>query len=558
MGNYENLKAAISAVIKTNGNQEITGDILQNVLKSIIDTIGYGAVFAGVATPITEPLTPDQNVFYLAAVNGTYSNFGGIVINDEVCVLSNATGQWQKIGTGIASGSIVERMSKQLTLAELDELNTSSAVNQKFGARYGKGFIKHENGRVIGTFEVYVDFVLTTQVIQRITSAYIVDTDGTLHSIATSLYQWPVHRTIERKTIDGVFTKWYNANEKCEFAGIATPTTSPEVGNYAYLASEDGTYTNFGGVRVSSELALLYTENAGETWSKMQIHGIIPTTQINNSGNTSNYVYSDGYNDSNKCVVSFENTSIFQSSEGWSAGKMVLRLGQWGSSTAYKTTALPTATKNCDGLMSKEDKERLGQLRPFQSYDYGTQYGTASIENGNGYLFVYTYGAELYYYDVNSQTQARVQALRNVVTLRASNGEKTSTLQLTENGATLDGNKIATLGALDLTNFEIFASEGKYTINVDASWLAQRLCLDISEKSFNRALYEKRSEIPFILASVKFQVGDNIYITELIFDIKYAFEFEVGDEPFFVRITSHHLVDDIIGTSMYFELVITT
>lgn len=36
---YENLKSAIKQVIKQNGNQEITGYILQNALLSMIDNI---------------------------------------------------------------------------------------------------------------------------------------------------------------------------------------------------------------------------------------------------------------------------------------------------------------------------------------------------------------------------------------------------------------------------------------------------------------------------------------------------------------------------------------
>ena len=62
MANYQNLKAAISAAIKTNGNQEITGQVLQDVLNSIVSVIGANYTFAGVATPATNPSTPDQNV----------------------------------------------------------------------------------------------------------------------------------------------------------------------------------------------------------------------------------------------------------------------------------------------------------------------------------------------------------------------------------------------------------------------------------------------------------------------------------------------------------------
>lgn len=103
MGNYEQLKQAVSDVIKTNGNQEITGAILQNALLSIISTIGTNATFAGIATPTTNPGTPDQNVFYIASENGTYSNFNSISLNDEVVILSNKNGNWEKFQSGIAS-----------------------------------------------------------------------------------------------------------------------------------------------------------------------------------------------------------------------------------------------------------------------------------------------------------------------------------------------------------------------------------------------------------------------------------------------------------------------
>ena len=75
MANYSTLKAAIADVVKTNGSQAITGDNLQQVLLSVVNSIGSGYLFMGVATPSTDPGTPDQNVFYIGGV-GTYGNFG--------------------------------------------------------------------------------------------------------------------------------------------------------------------------------------------------------------------------------------------------------------------------------------------------------------------------------------------------------------------------------------------------------------------------------------------------------------------------------------------------
>lgn len=103
MGNYEQLKQAVSDVIKTNGNQEITGAILQNALLTIISTVGNGATFAGIATPGTNPGTPDQNIFYIASNSGVYTNFDNIELNNEVSIISNKNGNWQKIDTGIVS-----------------------------------------------------------------------------------------------------------------------------------------------------------------------------------------------------------------------------------------------------------------------------------------------------------------------------------------------------------------------------------------------------------------------------------------------------------------------
>lgn len=72
-------------------------------LQSLIDTLNPGYQFIGVATPETNPGTPDQKVFYIANGKGTYTNFGGVqVTEDEVVILYYDT-DWHKVSTGIAS-----------------------------------------------------------------------------------------------------------------------------------------------------------------------------------------------------------------------------------------------------------------------------------------------------------------------------------------------------------------------------------------------------------------------------------------------------------------------
>ena len=97
MANWSDLKAAVAKVIKTNSNQEITGAVLQKALNNIISNVGENASFAGVATPSTNPGTPDGNVFYIASESGTYSNFGGIVNNGECLILKKNEDSWVSI-----------------------------------------------------------------------------------------------------------------------------------------------------------------------------------------------------------------------------------------------------------------------------------------------------------------------------------------------------------------------------------------------------------------------------------------------------------------------------
>lgn len=125
MGNYEQLKKIISGAIKANGNQEISGAILQNSLLSIISAIGANATFAGIATPTTNPGTPDQNIFYIAYENGIYSNFGGVTLDGEVAIFSNEDGSWKKKQTEIASSKSIEDL-KNNTLknsVSIDSIN---------------------------------------------------------------------------------------------------------------------------------------------------------------------------------------------------------------------------------------------------------------------------------------------------------------------------------------------------------------------------------------------------------------------------------------------------
>lgn len=108
MANWIKLKKAIADVIKTNGNEEITGAIMQQTLISIVDNLGSNAQFGGVAVPSTVPADTDGSVFYLASTQGTYPNFSGIKVDaSEMAVFTkNTAGTWVKTSLPIQHPTI--------------------------------------------------------------------------------------------------------------------------------------------------------------------------------------------------------------------------------------------------------------------------------------------------------------------------------------------------------------------------------------------------------------------------------------------------------------------
>lgn len=112
MGGYTKLKAAIAAAIKANGNNEITGAIMQVVLNTIVSTVGANRTFVGIANENTNPGTPDGNVFYIAYKAGNYVNFQSEASNltvkpGELAILYNGTNNWDKFVIGMSSDGVI-------------------------------------------------------------------------------------------------------------------------------------------------------------------------------------------------------------------------------------------------------------------------------------------------------------------------------------------------------------------------------------------------------------------------------------------------------------------
>lgn len=151
MADFSALKTAIQANIRTNGNEEITGAILQDILLSMVTTMGDGAInglvtalqaevvarqnavggeaearqqadsalsgridgvanyitaintklaegyiYAGIATPSADPSTPAGKVFYIALQAGTYTNFSSLAVTQGITILKYNGTAWSQ------------------------------------------------------------------------------------------------------------------------------------------------------------------------------------------------------------------------------------------------------------------------------------------------------------------------------------------------------------------------------------------------------------------------------------------------------------------------------
>ena len=135
MANYAKLKAAIAAAIKQNGNNEITGALLQQQLLAMVNSLGVGYQFMGVATPSTNPGTPDQKVFYIASISGDYANFGVVVYKDELAILKY-NDSWSKDVIDGTTKEMFNLLQNSLLSVGIFETNYNITQGSEVGGRF--------------------------------------------------------------------------------------------------------------------------------------------------------------------------------------------------------------------------------------------------------------------------------------------------------------------------------------------------------------------------------------------------------------------------------------
>lgn len=96
----QTLEQLIEFISTTEAPKSVTNPIVGKVLSGLLQRPGY----MGVATPATNPGTPDGGAFYLAGEAGTYPNFGGVTVNRGVLTVITYSGtSWEAQSIDIAS-----------------------------------------------------------------------------------------------------------------------------------------------------------------------------------------------------------------------------------------------------------------------------------------------------------------------------------------------------------------------------------------------------------------------------------------------------------------------
>lgn len=126
--NYSNLMEAVNARIKANGRREITGDILNDVLRAMVVKLGAGYQLGGTIRPGDKPKVEDLRVAYLAVEPGMYLYAGGFEVTELSLITYGA--EWYMYPLGVPFGSqIAEDIAAAVDAEKTRAMSAEEALN---------------------------------------------------------------------------------------------------------------------------------------------------------------------------------------------------------------------------------------------------------------------------------------------------------------------------------------------------------------------------------------------------------------------------------------------
>ena len=169
--NNSEIKTAITSTIKPNGKGEITAQKLQDVLIAMVNALGDGYAYMGDATPLMDPNTPDNKVFYLAIEAGTYTNFDNIVVSEPTILYFDT--QWHSRSlngnfpavahvSDILNGNIIPKIAENLkSWKDNNLLPVDNDFNDTIRTTAGDDPIDTATGGMLLTIKAVSDFKCT-------------------------------------------------------------------------------------------------------------------------------------------------------------------------------------------------------------------------------------------------------------------------------------------------------------------------------------------------------------------------------------------------------------
>ena len=330
MANFDQLKQSVAALIRTNGAEEITGQIMQDVLLTIINSISGGYMFGGVAQHSGNVGNPDYNVFYLAG-SGAYTGYGDAINIPDGCYgVFRYNGSWTQdvvdIGvhlTGTISagetngvtGDVINTALQQLFNNIMNILDTLTfTYNTPSGQQATKAMLDvivtptGGASHVLTTLTLVsataaaaglmsaedkqkVDRMLTdfrslsfsdttavadqaTKIVQTLSATLGENPEAitTMTFLAATASKAGLLSAADKAKLDALWSSGY------QFVGIATPSTTPisTTSKIFYIATEAGTY--FNAVTVTQGINILSWN--GTAWSAVQVVGMADDTNM--------------------------------------------------------------------------------------------------------------------------------------------------------------------------------------------------------------------------------------------------------------------------------------
>lgn len=126
--NYSNLMDAVNARIKANGRREITGDILNDVLRAMVVELGAGYQLGGTIRQGDKPKGEDLRVAYLAVEPGMYLYAGGFEVTELSLITYGA--EWHMHPLGVPFGTqIAEDIAAAVEAEKTRAMTAEKALN---------------------------------------------------------------------------------------------------------------------------------------------------------------------------------------------------------------------------------------------------------------------------------------------------------------------------------------------------------------------------------------------------------------------------------------------